>query len=148
MYCPFRSSSLFDDLLTKLHLPEKVVGRQKENALYRASAPFPVSRHSRPSPSSRWTVLTRTACQQQLPMLSPSSRLWPFLPTRCFHLHFRDYPPSTCTPSPFVDRGPLLKRNALSALVQEMWGNEAIEIVRYASSPGFCSHLFLVPKMS
>ena len=54
---PFGSPLLFDDLLTKLHLLEKVVEWQRENA----SASFPVSRHSQPSPSSRWTALTRTA---------------------------------------------------------------------------------------
>ena len=47
-----------------------------------------------------------------------------------------------------MDRGPLLKRKALSALVHKMWRNEAIEIVRDASSPGSYSRLFLVPKMS
>ena len=37
----------------------------------------------------------------------------------CFQLHFRECAPRTCTPSPFVDRGPLLKRKALSALVHK-----------------------------
>ena len=65
-----------------------------------------------------------------------------------FQLCFRECAPRTCTPSPFVDRGPLLKMKTLSALVHNMWRNEAIKIIRTASSPGFYSRLFLVPKTS
>ena len=65
-----------------------------------------------------------------------------------FRLRFREYAPRTCNPSPFVDRGPLLKRKTLSALVHKMWRNEAINIIRNASFPSFCRCMFLVPKMS
>ena len=65
-----------------------------------------------------------------------------------FQLRFNECAPRTCTHSPFVDRGPVLKRKALSALVHKIWRNEAIKIIRNVSSPGFYSSLFLVPKTS
>ena len=65
-----------------------------------------------------------------------------------FRLRFGECAPRTCTPSPFVDRGPLLKRKALSALLHKMWRNKAIKIIRTASTPGFYCRLFLVPKKS
>ena len=51
-------------------------------------------------------------------------------------------------PFTICGRGPLLKMKALSALVHKMWRNEAIKMIRTASSPGFYSRLFLVPKTS
>ena len=45
-------------------------------------------------------------------------------------------------PFTICGQGPPLKRKALSPLVHNMWRNEAIEIVRDASSPGFYSRLF------
>ena len=42
----------------------------------------------------------------------------------------------------------LRRKGAFSALVHKMWRNKAIKIVRDASSPGFYSRLFLVPKTS
>ena len=45
-------------------------------------------------------------------------------------------------PFTICGQGPPLKRKALSPLVHKMWRNEAIEIVRDASSPDFYSRLF------
>lgn len=78
---PFGSSSLFDDLPSKLQLREKVVSRQRDKALYRGSAPFAVARSSRPAPHSR-TAPTRTMLRHQAPMLPSSAYPQPFQAAR------------------------------------------------------------------
>ena len=42
---PFGASSLFDDLMNKLQLWDKVASQKRDNALYRGSVPFAVSKH-------------------------------------------------------------------------------------------------------
>ena len=54
----------------------------------------------------------------------------------------------TRTPSHFVDKGHIVKRQALRTLVQTNLINGTIELVHDTSAPGYYSRLFLVPKTS
>ena len=121
---PFGSLSPFDDLLTKLHLLEKVVGRQRENALYRASAHFPVSRHSH---------------MQRMGVQSSGNPIPSTFQGVCSH---DMYPFTIC------GQGPPLEEEGIISLSPQNERNDAIKITCNASSPGFYSRLFLVAKTS
>ncbi len=66
---------------------------------------------------------------------------------RGYRIPFREEPPSlTCTPPQWVPYRDVAKREALASEVSSLLAKNAIEEVRDVGSPGFYSHLFVVPK--
>jgi hypothetical protein len=63
-------------------------------------------------------------------------------------LDFEKSPPTTTTPSPVQSPTDPTRAHALRTEVQALLDKGAVSVVEDHSSPGFYSHVFLVPKKS
>ena len=77
---PFRASSLFDELATKLQLRDKVASQQQDYTLYRGSAPFTVGK-TRAAPHRSAPARSAHLRQAAMPIPLSFSRQQSFLAT-------------------------------------------------------------------